>query len=98
LLADPEVRRWIPLIRVEGNSTFGRRRARVTVSLKGGTQESADQPFRNLADEEAWARFARACARALDERGARLEQAVEQCASLSSLAELIALIRVAIAR
>jgi len=98
LLSDPEVRRWIPLIRVEGNSTFGRRRARVTVSLKGGTQESADQPFRNLADEEAWARFARACARALDERGARLEQAVEQCASLSSVAELIALIRVAIAR
>ena len=98
LLDDPDVRRWIPLIRVDANSEFRRRRARVTVSLKNGTQESADEPFRNLADDEVWARFSRACADYLGERGSRLERAVGGCADLSSVAELVPLISTAIDR
>ncbi len=98
LLTDPGVRRWIPLIRVEGNSVFPRRRARVTLSLKDGTRKSADEPFRNLADDEVWARFARACADYLGERGARLENTVDRCASLSSVAELTPLVHAAIGR
>ncbi len=75
-----------------------RRRARVTVTRKDGTRESADEPFRNLADDEVWARFARACADYLGERGASLERAVDRCAGLSSVAELLPLVRAAIAR
>src|SRR5262249_4343107 len=75
LLADPDVRRFIPLIRVEGDSAFRRRRARVTASFADGTQDSADEPFRNLADDEVWARFVRACNDALSGRGPRLERA-----------------------
>ena len=96
LLADPEVRRWIPLIRVEGNSAFPRRRARVTATLKDGTRQSADQPFRNLADDEVWARFGRACADYLGERGASFEREVDRCAGLSSVAELMPMLRAAI--
>ena len=96
LLTDPEVRRWIALIRVEGNREFRRRRARVTVTLQDGTRESADQPFRNLGDDEAWARFARACRRYLGERGAILERHVDACAGLSGMAELMLLVRAAI--
>jgi 2-methylcitrate dehydratase PrpD len=98
LLADPDVRRWIPLIRVEGNSEFRRRRARVTLTLKDGTRESADEPFRNLGDDEVWARFSRACADYLGERGASLERTVDQCAKLASVAELTRLVRAAIGR
>lgn len=98
LLTDPGVRRWIPLIRVEGDSAFPRRRARVTASLKDGTRESAEEPFRNLDDDEVWARFARACADYLGESGALLERAVDRCASLSSLVELIPLVHAAIGR
>jgi hypothetical protein len=95
LLDDPGVRRWVPLIRVEGDSTFRRRRARVTAALNDGTRVSADEPFRNLADDEVWARFASACAEALGERGEALERAVDQCAAPSSVAELVALVRAA---
>ena len=98
LLTDAGVRRWVPLIRVEGNSAFARRRARVTASLKDGSRESADEPFRNLADDEAWERFARACVDYLGERGAALERAVDGCGGLASVAELTPLIRAAIAR
>ena len=91
LLDDPEVRRWIPLIRVEGDAEFRRRRARVIASLNDGTRDSADEPFRNLADDEVWRRFARACADALGECGALLEHAVDRCTSLSSVADLVAL-------
>ena len=69
----------------------------MTASLKDGTRESADEPFRNLADDEVWERFCRACADYLGERGASLERAVERCANLSSVAELTPLIRAAIA-
>jgi 2-methylcitrate dehydratase PrpD len=95
LLDEPDVRRWIPFIRVEGNAEFRRRRARVTASLSDGTQESADEPFRNLGDDEVRARFARASGEALGERGSTLEQAVDRCASLSSVAELMPLARAA---
>ena len=98
LLTDPDVRRWIPLIRVEGRAELGRRRARVTASLSDGTQDSADEPFRNLADDEVRARFARACAEALGERGALLEREVRALASLSSVAELLPLVRAATGR
>ena len=70
----------------------------MTATLKDGTRESADEPFRNLADDEVWARFARACADYLGERGAILERAVDRCAGLSSVAELMPLVRAAIAR
>jgi 2-methylcitrate dehydratase PrpD len=98
LLADPDVRRWIPLIRVDGNSEFRRRRARVTLSLKDGTRESADEPFRNLGDDEVWARFSSACRDYLGERGAILERTVDQCAKLASVAELMPLIHAAMGR
>jgi 2-methylcitrate dehydratase PrpD len=98
LLADPEVRRWIPLIRVEGDDAFPRRRARVTLSFSDGSRESADEPFRNLRDDEVWARFARACTDYLGERGAELENAVERCASSSNVAGLIPMIRDATGR
>ena len=96
LLTDPDVRRWIPLIRVEGDSAFRRRRARVTASFRDGTRDCADQPFRNLEADEVRARFARACSEALGERGADLEREVERSASLASVAELLALTRSAI--
>ena len=92
LLADPGVRRFIPLIRVEGDSAFRRRRARVTASFVDGTEDSADEPFRNLADDEVWARFARACNDALGKRASSLERAVRGCADLPSVAELLPLI------
>jgi len=98
LLADADVRRWIPLIRVEGNDTFRRRRARVTVTLKDGARQSADEPFRNLGDDEVWERFARACTIYLGDRGSSLERAVEQCIDQSSVAQLLSLIRAAIPR
>jgi 2-methylcitrate dehydratase PrpD len=98
LLTDPNVRRWMPMIRVEGNDTFRRRRARVTLSLKDGARESADEPLRNLGDDEVWSRFARACSDYLGERGTDLERAIERVASLSSVAELMPLVRAAVAR
>jgi 2-methylcitrate dehydratase PrpD len=98
LLDDPDVRRWIPLIRVEGDPEFRRRRARVTASFADGTREAADEPFRNLADSEVWARFERACAESLGQRGALLERNVDALASLTSVAELMPLVRAAIGR
>ena len=95
LLDDPDVRHWIPLIRVEGDSAFRRRRARVTAALRDGTQAVADEPFRNLGDDEVWARFVRASADALGERGALLEREVDRCKSLASVAGLVALARAA---
>jgi hypothetical protein len=68
----------------------------VTASLKDGTRESADKPFRNLADDEVWTRFARACADYLGESGPVLERTVDRCAGLASVAELTPLIRAAI--
>jgi 2-methylcitrate dehydratase PrpD len=98
LLDDPDVRRWIPLIRVDGNSEFRRRRARVTLSLKDGTRESADEPFRDLGDDEVWARFSSACRDYLGERGAMLEEAVAGYGGLRSVTQLMPLMHAALGR
>jgi len=98
LLADPEVRRWISVIRVQPNREFGRRRARVTVTLKDGSPVSADQPFRNLDDAGAWARFSRACTGYLGDRGAILERRVDACSGLAGMTELMPLVNAAIGR
>ena len=82
----PKCAAGLPLIRVEGNRAFGRRRARVTVSLKDGTRESPINRFATSTTTRC-GRASHARARDyLGERGASLEQAVEQCASLSSVA------------
>jgi 2-methylcitrate dehydratase PrpD len=94
-LADPAVRRWYPLIRMEGSSEFGRRRARVTVTWKDGSRESADRPHRNLAEADVWGRFSAACRQYLGERGTFLEDSVDHFASLTSVADLMQLVRTA---
>jgi 2-methylcitrate dehydratase PrpD len=94
-LTDPAVRRWYPLIRIEGSSEFGRRRARVTVTWKDGSRQSADQPHRNLSEAEVWARFATACRQYLGERGSMLEDCVDRSASLTNVADLVQLVRTA---
>ena len=98
LLADPEVRRRIAIIQVRGNPEFGRRRARVTVTLNDGSCVSADQPFRNGDDAGVWARFSRACTEYLGERGTTLEGRVDACSGLSGMTELMPLVNAAIDR
>jgi hypothetical protein len=96
LLADPEVRRWIP-VRVEGNQG-AKPRARVTLTLKDGSCVRADQPFRNLDDASVWARFSCACTEYLGERGVILERRVDACSGLSGMTELMPLVNAAIGR
>ncbi len=97
LLADSAVRRWIALIEVRASHELRRRRARVTATLQDGSSVSADQPLRSLDADEVWARFARSCRQYLGERGATLERHVAQCAELTGMAELLPLVRAAIA-
>ena len=97
LLADPDVRRWIPLIRVEGNSEFRRRRARHA----NAERRNARIGRRALPQSRRRRGMGALRARVLDylgERGAILERAVDRCASLPSVAELMPLIRAAIGR
>src|SRR5262249_13446900 len=56
-LADPEVTRWYPHIRLSADPTVPRRHARVTLRWRDGTEAQADKPLRNLDASEVWARF-----------------------------------------
>jgi hypothetical protein len=93
LLADPEVRRWISVIRVQANREFGRRRARVTVTLKDGSSVSADQPFRNLDDAGVGLVSPVRAPGISATRGAILERRVDACSGLAGMTELMPLVQ-----
>lgn len=96
-LAEPDVRRWYPLIRVQGNAAFPPRKAQVTVVWRDGSHASATQPFRGLEEAKVWARFVAASWQYLGACGPVLVQHIAECAALPDAAAIMPFVHRAVA-
>ena len=92
-LTDRHVRGWLPRVRIEGHSDFGRRKARVTATFRNGTKIEADQPLRNLQKSEVLDRLDRVALSHLGAGGNRLVEIVTGLNRQEDLSELGALLR-----
>lgn len=73
---DPVVLRWLPMIEVVGDPEFGRRRARVTITWRDGSSNTADRPLVNMTEEEVMGRLERVAHDVLGERSSHLIESV----------------------
>lgn len=73
---DPAVLRWLPMIEVIGDSEFGRRRARVTITWRDGSSNTADRPLVNITEEEVLGRLEQVAHSVLGERSSSLIESV----------------------
>lgn len=73
---DPAVLRWLPMIEVIGDSEFGRRRARVTITWRDGSSNTADRPLVNMTEEEVLGRLEQVAHSVLGERSSSLIESV----------------------
>lgn len=92
-LKDQGVREWLPRVRIEGRPDIGRRKARVTATLRDGTRIEADQPLRNLTESEVLRRLDRVSQQRLGVDGCRLTEVVAGLSRCQDLLELRSILR-----
>lgn len=92
-LEHPDVKNWMPKIKMIGNPEIGSRRAVVTAVFQNGERRSADQPLRNLSEQEVFDRFLQVAQRVLGDAGSQLSDMVsnlEHNVSLHKLGSILA--------
>lgn len=92
-LKKKQVRRFLPLIRMQGKEEIGRRKAVVTVQLEDGRSLHACEPLWNLTERDIFQRFAETAEDALAQTGGRLTEIVETLEQQRSLEEMGELLR-----
>ena len=89
----PDVERWLPKIQMIGREDIGRRLAIVTVERKNAPPITANQPLRNMSNQEAFVRFANVARERFGSSGDRLAEIIATLESESSLAEMSAILQ-----
>ena len=89
----PDVERWLPKIQMIGREDIGRRQAIVTVERKNAPSITANQPLRNMSNQEAFVRFANVARERFGSSGDRLAKIIATLESESSLAEMSAILQ-----
>lgn len=92
-ITQPEVKHWLPKIRMTGREGIGRRRAIVTVKLNGGSAITAIRPLRNMTNQEAFQRFAAVAGARFGMSGERLVKIIGELEKQGSLSELSAILQ-----
>lgn len=92
-LTHPDVEKWLPKIKMVGRSDIGSRKALVTVVFQNGERFTADQPLRNMTNQEAFARLGGVARDYMGATGERLAEIVSALDQQQNLLELGTILR-----